>query len=238
MSREGAAAAALTRRADAAGLAEARRLTWRKPVTASTLRRNGRRWTLWTCGVLVSFGAPGALALFLSPWLFPVTLIFFGHGWAICRMQAARGARSVFAIGSQRSGSRTRGSPAERMSLGFLGDLLDHEERALLQATGLAMQRGRLGVWLVGEQGALMVRPGGRRIFSFCVRVGESKDLPAADRVAHLLLALREDEQGFATVANLGFSGAIWRCRLRMKSRQRLALDAAQAAARQMRAAA
>ena len=33
-------------------------------------------------------------------------------------------------------------------------------------------------------------------------------ELPSADRTAHLLLALREDEEGFATVANLAFSGA------------------------------
>ena len=32
--------------------------------------------------------------------------------------------------------------------------------------------------------------------------------LPTGDRIAHLLLALRADEQGFATVANLAFSGA------------------------------
>ncbi|MGH2982464.1 MAG: hypothetical protein ACRDKV_10540, partial [Solirubrobacterales bacterium] len=93
-------------------------------------------------------------------------------------------------------------------------------------------------VWLLGERGALLVRPGGRRLFSFCVRVGEGGDLPAGDRVAHLLLALREDEEGFATVANLGFSGALWRCRLRMARRQRPALDLARAAARGMPTAA
>jgi hypothetical protein len=50
-------------------------------------------------------------------------------------------------------------------------------------------------------------------VFCWCVRVGDARDLPAADRVAHLLLALREDEQGFATVANLAFAGARWRVR-------------------------
>ena len=35
--------------------------------------------------------------------------------------------------------------------------------------------------------------------------------LPPSDRIAHLLLALRTDEAGFATVANLSFSGARWR---------------------------
>ena len=47
----------------------------------------------------------------------------------------------------------------------------------------------------------------------FCVRVGEAGRSAAGDRVAHLLLALREDEEGFATVANRNFSGASWRLR-------------------------
>jgi hypothetical protein len=224
---------AVSEAADAAGLAEAQRLTWRRPTTETTLRRDGRRWTLWTIGVVISFGAPGILAPVLNPWLFPVSLIFFGHGWAICRMQAGRGVRSVVAMGSERSAARSgrTDAGAEEAALGLLGDLLDHRERELMRRTGLAMQRGRLGIWLVGEQGALMVRPGGRRVDCWCVRVAEADDLPAGDRVAHLLLALREDEGGFATVANFSFSGAAWRCRRRMPEGQRPALDAARAAA-------
>ena len=49
--------------------------------------------------------------------------------------------------------------------------------------------------------------------------------LPSADRIAHLLLALREDEQGFATVANHAFSGARWRVKRRLPRAQRPALD-------------
>ena len=56
--------------------------------------------------------------------------------------------------------------------------------------------------------------------------------LPAADRVAHLLLALREDELGFVKVANLGFSGARWRVRRLLEVRARPAVDAARAAVR------
>lgn len=76
-----------------------------------------------------------------------------------------------------------------------------------------------------------MVRPGGRRVDCWCVRVGKAGGLPAADRVAHLLLALREDEEGFATVANLNFSGAAWRVRMRMPERSRPALAEARAIA-------
>ena len=54
----------------------------------------------------------------------------------------------------------------------------------------------------------------------------EGARLPSGDRVAHLLLALRSDEEGFATVANLAFSGARWRVRRRLPRRQRVALDA------------
>src|SRR3989442_2496739 len=93
------------------------------------------------------------------------------------------------------------------------------------------MQRGRLGVWLVGEQGAFLVRSGGRRVDCWCVRIAEQDGLPGADRIAHLLLALREDEGGFAKVANLGFSGAAWRVRRRLAARSCASLEAARAVA-------
>ncbi len=87
-------------------------------------------------------------------------------------------------------------------------------------------------MWLVGEQGAFCLRPGGRRIDCWCVRVSELAELPAGDRVAHLVLALREDELGFAKVANLGFSGAPWRVRPHMGARSRPALGEARRLAR------
>jgi hypothetical protein len=70
------------------------------------------------------------------------------------------------------------------------------------------------------------VRPGGRRVHCYCIRVSEP-GLPAGDRIAHLLLALRSDEQGFATVANLAFAGARWRVRRRLPELMREALDVA-----------
>jgi hypothetical protein len=57
------------------------------------------------------------------------------------------------------------------------------------------------------------------------------RDLPPSDRIAHLLLALRTDESGFATVANHAFSGAPWRLRRRLSTEARPALDAARRAA-------
>jgi hypothetical protein len=55
---------------------------------------------------------------------------------------------------------------------------------------------------------------------------------PPADRVAHLLLALREDEEGFATVANRNFSGATWRLRWELPAPARPALRRARQLAR------
>jgi len=119
--------------------------------------------------------------------------------------------RSVFAAEPAiASLLRPRGSPA----------------RDLHARTGLVIERGTLGVWLVGEAGALLVR--GRRVHCWCVRVPDAT-LPSSDRIAHLLLALREDEEGFATVANHAFAGARWRVRRRLPKSQRPALAAAAA---------
>ena len=213
----------------AGGLDEAARLHWREDASERTLRRDGRRWTAWTGWIVGVFLVPGALLIAIEPLTFPAAAICFAHAWAIPWLQARRGARQVVPIGSERSAARRPGadSGAEGVALGLLGDLVGHRERDLLQATGLALQRGALGAWLVGEQGALLVRSRGRRVDCWCVRVAELGDLPAGDRVAHLLLALREDELGFAKVANLGFSGARWRVRRQLAARSRAALDAA-----------
>jgi len=217
-----------------AGLAEAAAIPWRRRASGRTLRRDGRRWTLWSVGVVVTFGAPTAALVAIEPLAAPAAAIFLAHGLAVLHIQAGRGARAVVPIGSERSAARRDDADqdAEATALGLLGDLLGHDERELLAETGLALQRGRLGTWLVGEEGALMVRPGGHRVDCWCVRVAESGDLPAGDRVAHLLLALREDEEGFATVANFNFSGAPWRVRLRLPKLARPALARARSIAR------
>jgi len=220
----------------AGGLAEAAALTWRQRASERTLRRDGRLWTLWTAGVVVTFGAPAALLVAIEPLATPAALFFAGHAWAITHLQARRGARAVVPIGGPGSAARRADADpvAERVALGLLGDLLGHDERELAAATGFARQRGRMGVWLVGEEGALLMRPGGRRVECWCVRVAEAGELPAGDRVAHLLLALREDEVGFATVANRNFSGSARRVRRRLPPRSRAALDDARRRARAM----
>jgi hypothetical protein len=212
-----------------ASLAEAASLPWRRRTTERTLLREGRKWTLWTFAVAGQFILFGAVLLALEPLTAPFAALLFFWAWLVPHLGTRRGVRPIVPIGSERSAARSPGADpdAERAALGLLGDLLGHEQRELAAETGLALQRGRLGTWLVGEQGAIMVRHGGRRADCWCVRVGEDGDLPAGDRVAHLLLALREDEGGFATVANFGFSGWTRRVRRGLPPRSRPALDAA-----------
>ena len=181
-------------------------------------------WTATTVAHVVPF-VGGAVALtVLAPILAPVSLVLLIHAWAIPELYAARGAKVV-------RPRHPSGAEAERVAMGLLGDLLDHRARDLQARTGVALERGRLGVWVLGQAGALLVRPGGRRVNCYCVRVPDAS-LPPSDRIAHLLLALRTDEAGFATVANLSFSGARWRVRRRLAPVAREALDVARAEAR------
>jgi hypothetical protein len=206
-------------------LAEAAAMPWRRRASERSLGREGRIWTLWSVGIVVTFGLPAALLIWIEPLAFPVSAIFLGHGIAVHHLQARRGARGVKPM-------TAAGDSSERTALGLLADLVGGDARELLTETGLALQRGRLGAWLVGQEGAILVRPGGHRVHCFCVRVGKGDDLPPGDRVAHLLLALREDEEGFATVANRNFSGATWRLRAEMPKLKRPALSRARALAR------
>jgi hypothetical protein len=203
-------------------LPETAAVYWRPRIDPARLRRRGRLWTLTTLAHTIPFLGTAALLMALEPLSFPVAAVAVVHAWGIPALYASRGANVV------RPRPRAADGP-ERTALGLLGDLLGHDARALHAETGLALERGALGVWLVGEAGAVLVRPGGRRVDCWCVKV--DGDLPSADRTAHLLLALREDEAGFATVANLAFSGAARRVRGRLRREMRPALDAARALA-------
>ena len=208
----------------AGALPERAAVAWRAPMDASALRARGRLWTLSTAAHSVPFVATAGLLVGLEPGLAPVSALALAHAWGIPELYANRGAKVV-------RPQRRRDIAAEHTALGLLGDLVGPEARELHARTALVMERGRLGVWLVGEAGALLVHPGGRRVDCWCVRADDAA-LPSADRTAHLLLALREDETGFATVANLAFSGATWRVRRRLQEAMRPALAAAARAAR------
>jgi len=208
------------------GLPELANVSWRNRADEASLRRADRTWTLSIVAHEVPFLTTAVVLPLLAPVLAVVSVFALAFAWAIPALYAARGA------GVLRPARRRApvGQVAERRALGFLGDLVGHDARGLALRTGLVVERGRFGVWVLGPAGALLVRPGGRRAQCYCVRVTDT-DLPLADRVAHLLLALRADESGFATVANLAWSGACWRLRprLSLEAREGLAVGVAMA---------
>ncbi|MBV8430215.1 MAG: hypothetical protein JO244_03575 [Solirubrobacterales bacterium] len=197
---------------------------WRPRVTERRLRGIDRMWTLVALAHSLPFLAAAIALSLLKPVTIPIGVALLAHGWAIPELYAARGA-AVLGPVRRRDQAPTQ-SRAEAVAMGLLGDLVSHRARDIRARTGLVMEPGNLGVWLLGESGALLVRPGGRRVQCYCVKVADP-DLPPSDRTAHLLLALREDEAGFATVANLAFAGAVWRLRRRVNPKVREALAAA-----------
>lgn len=205
-------------------LPETAAVHWRPRVDHARLRRTGRLWTLTTAAHVVPFAGAAALLMWLNPLALPVALACLAHAWVIPELYARRGANVL------RPRARAAAEP-ERRSVGLLGDLVGHDARELHATTGLVLEPGELGTWLVGEGGAVLLA--GRRAFCWCIRVDTRVDgasaLPSGDRIAHLLLALRADERGFATVANLSFAGARWRLRRRVGAEMRPALRAAEA---------
>lgn len=198
---------------------------WRPLVDERRLRRLQLLWLATTAAHVVPFVGVAALLLWLEPLTLPVALMSLAHAWVIPMLYAQRGANVV----KRRT---QRATPAaQATALGLLGDLLGHDARELATRTGLVCEPGRLGTWLVGPHGALLVRRRGSVVHCFCVRVPDP-ELPDGDRIAHLVLALRSDEQGFATVANQAFAGRPGRIRSRLDRRQRPALARAVAAER------
>ena len=174
-----------------------------------------RAWTATTLAHVVPFVITAAVLVLIEPWLWPMSALALAQAWIIPELYANRGAKVI-------RPKKRMSDEAEQTAIGLLGDLVDHDARDLHARTGLVREPGHLGTWLVGEAGALLIRR--RHVHCFCVRV-DHPDLPGADRISHLLLALRADEQGFATVANQAFAGARWRVRRRIPKRMRPALD-------------
>ena len=202
-------------------LPELETVAWRPRMDERRLDLYATAWKATTLAHVVPFLITAVVLVLIEPWLAPVAAIALVFAWTIPELYANRGAKVVLP-------RRRQGAQAERAALGLLGDLVDHDARELHARTGLVPEPGRFGTWLVGEAGALLVRDGRGpfgRVHTFCVRV-DDPDLPSGDRIAHLLLALRADEAGFATVANQAFAGARWRLRRRLPARMRPALDA------------
>src|SRR5436190_20124182 len=203
--------------AASAPLPELASVPWRSLEDEAALRRRARLWKLFTTAHVIPFLGAAAGLMLLNPLAGPVAFVAMMHAWIIPELYAFRGASVVRPKGP-------RNADAERVAQGFLGDLLGHRARELQRDTGLAIERGRLGTWLVGEAGALLVTDG--KVHCFCIKATDP-ELPPSDRIAHLLLALRTDEIGFATVANHAFAGAPWRVRRRLDQRMRPALEEA-----------
>ena len=205
-------------------LPELAEVAWRPRASARSLNNSERAWLICTVAHVVPFVAVAVVFVVLKPLLVPISLLALAQAWIIPELYAARGAKVLRTPRLRRDAAGDRPT-AERTALGLLGDLVDHQIRALHERTGVVVERGELGAWVLGEAGAVLVRPGGRRVHCYCVKPTDAT-LPHADRVAHLLLALRTDEAGFATVANVAFCGARWRLRRRLDRPAREALDA------------
>jgi hypothetical protein len=202
-----------------AALPELAAVPWRKPIDGDRLQRWGRMWTLWTVVWSIPFIVAAVALILVQPLAAPVAAASLAHAWIVPELHAFRGASVL-----RRKGERHE--RAEPVAQGFLADMLGHDARDLQRETGLVLEQGQLGTWLLGEAGGILFQPATRRVHCFCVATTD-KELPPSDRIAHLLLALRSDEIGFATVANHAFSGGAWRVRRRLPKEMRPAFDRA-----------
>ena len=192
---------------------------------ARWLRRWGRIWHAWTLLYTVPFIAAGVGLIVLEPLAAPVALAALrarlDHPRAVRLPGGERGA----AEGPAQRGGRAGGAgPARRPA---------RPRRARASARDRpragARRAGRLAAW--ARPARCSCRPAAGASTASAWRATE-RELPPSDRIAHLLLALRVDEEGFATVANHAFAGAPWRVGGGCPRRMRPALDAARLAAR------
>ena len=111
---------------------------WRPRVSDASLRRTGRIWTTITVAHTVPFVAVAGLLLVLNPVTAAVALMALAQAWIIPELYAARGANVL----------RSRAPAdehAERVSVGLLGDLLDHGARDLHRAPAWCSSAARSG---------------------------------------------------------------------------------------------
>ncbi len=178
----------------APALAELGQVPWRAPTDQRFLRRYGRIWLAWTVAYTVPFLAAGVVLMAVQPLAFPVVAASFAHAWIIPELYAFRGASVLRPKGP-------RNERSEPVAQGLLGDLLGHDARELQRRTGLALERSAWGVWLIGEAGAILLPPGGRRAHCFCVRVHRPRasalgpDRPPAAGAANRRAGLRHGGQ-------------------------------------------
>ncbi len=148
-----------------------------------------------------------------APLTLPVALGCFAHAWLIPWLQARRGrARS----GAGRGARHRAGGDPEAEPGGARAARRPARPRGARTArrdgscAGTRRARRVAGGRARSADGPARRAPGGQ-----LVREGGRARRPARPRTGSRIccLALREDEAGFAKVANLGFSGAPWRVR-------------------------
>ena len=98
-------------------------------MTAERLHRRERLWTLTTLAHVVPFVLVAIGMVLLSPLALPVSLAALAHAWMIPELYARRGANVTRSLTPAADGP-------ERVSLGLLGDLVDHDARELHARTG------------------------------------------------------------------------------------------------------
>ncbi len=215
------------------GLPELANVPWRPRVSERSLRRAGRLWTLSTVAHTVPL-LVAAVGLVAAK---PVTMPGGRSSSSPTRgsFPSSMRSRGAGVVAPAAAGADAAEPGAEHVALGLLGDLVDHEAARAVRADRAGARAGsaRACGWWPGRCAA---RAPGRAARALLLRQGHRPGLPAGDRVAHLLLALRTDEAGFATVANLAFSGACWRLRRRLPEPAREALWRADGSARPLSA--
>jgi hypothetical protein len=142
---------------------------------------------------VLPFVLAGAVLVWLEPLSAPVALVCLAHAWS----SRSSTRRAVANVMRPPGGADARASTA----LGLLGDLVGTPS-ATCTPDGLVVEPGRLGTWRRRRVGRA-ARALGRAARRLLVHRRPDPEPALADRIAHLLLALRTDEQGFATVANL-----------------------------------
>ena len=206
-------------------LPELASVPWRARTDQRWLRRWGRIWHAWTLLYTVPFIAAAAGMLWLDPITAPVALVAAAHAWIIPELYAARGATVATPKGPRRARAEPVAAGPARPTCSVTTSA-SCSARPAWRSSAASSACG----WSA-RPARCSITPGGRRVHCLLRRRHRLRAAPS-DRVAHLLLALRVDEEGFATVANHAFAGAPWRVRRRLPARMRPAIDEARCAAR------
>ena len=199
------------------------RVSAEAPPETAAVHWRPRRWTRRGCALYarswtVDDGRPGradaarppSLLLSLDPLTVAVGVILLAHAWAIPELYANRGAKVVKPRprAARPAGARPRSACSATSSA--------TRRASCTRAPGWCSSAGALGVWLVGEAGALLVRGA-----AACTAGACACRTRAAVRRPHRAPAARA-ARGRAGLRDRGqprLRGARWRVRRRLPKR-------------------